>query len=290
MSMNVLVAVLDHNGANAPLLETACTLATEWTSRLDVLFPYPPVWERDLVAISDEASRYRIQEIEEQARREEEDLVEREHRYFAEACDRFGLPLAPADAGTRPGAQWQAFRNGDRERRVVACARLADLTLMQRPHAATGAAYRSLLNTVLRESGRLLMITPPNGVKPRTDRIAIAWNGSAEAARTVAAAIGLIRSASHVDVLTAESDRTPAAAASGMVAYLAAHDVAATAHVFPNRRNRSVGESVLERCHELGTDLLVMGAYAHARWHDVVFGGVTSHVLRHAEVPALMAH
>lgn len=290
MSMNVLLTVLDHNGANAPLLETASCLAAEWIARLDVLLPYPPIWEHDLVAISDESSRYRILEIEDRALREEEELVDRERNHFVETCSRFALPIDEPGAETRPNARWHAFKSANREQYIVEHARLADLVLMQRPHAGTGQGYRMLLNAVLRESGRPLMVTPPSGAKARCRRIAIAWNGRAEAARTISAAIGLIRAADHVDVLTAETEHTPATAAERMMEYLAAHDVKARAHVFPKHWNRSVGESVLEKCHELGSDLLVMGAYAHTRWHDVIFGGVTNHVLRHAELPTLMAH
>jgi nucleotide-binding universal stress UspA family protein len=37
-------------------------------------------------------------------------------------------------------------------------------------------------------------------------------------------------------------------------------------------------------------DLLVIGAYSHSRMRQVVFGGVTEHVLDHAELPILMTH
>ena len=37
-------------------------------------------------------------------------------------------------------------------------------------------------------------------------------------------------------------------------------------------------------------DLIVSGAYGHARWRELVLGGVTRHLLRHMTVPVLMTH
>jgi nucleotide-binding universal stress UspA family protein len=39
-----------------------------------------------------------------------------------------------------------------------------------------------------------------------------------------------------------------------------------------------------------GSDLLVMGAYGHARWQEVVMGGATRSVLNSMIVPTLMSH
>jgi nucleotide-binding universal stress UspA family protein len=36
--------------------------------------------------------------------------------------------------------------------------------------------------------------------------------------------------------------------------------------------------------------MLVMGAYTHSRVRQMLLGGVTRHVLRHAEMPVLMMH
>ena len=41
---------------------------------------------------------------------------------------------------------------------------------------------------------------------------------------------------------------------------------------------------------EVAADLLVMGGYSHSRLRELVFGGVTEHVLRQAKLPVLMVH
>ena len=39
-----------------------------------------------------------------------------------------------------------------------------------------------------------------------------------------------------------------------------------------------------------GADLIVIGAYGHARWRELVLGGLTLHMLKHITVPVLMSH
>ena len=50
------------------------------------------------------------------------------------------------------------------------------------------------------------------------------------------------------------------------------------------------GNMLLSRAADKGIDLIVMGAYGHARWTEFVLGGVTKHMLAHMTVPVLMSH
>jgi nucleotide-binding universal stress UspA family protein len=53
---------------------------------------------------------------------------------------------------------------------------------------------------------------------------------------------------------------------------------------------RGAAETLLAAAAELGAGLLVMGGYSHSRVRELIFGGVTAHVLRGAALPVLMAH
>ena len=50
------------------------------------------------------------------------------------------------------------------------------------------------------------------------------------------------------------------------------------------------GQALLDKVRELGADLLVMGAYAHSPLREALLGGVTRHMLAHADLPVLMRH
>ena len=52
----------------------------------------------------------------------------------------------------------------------------------------------------------------------------------------------------------------------------------------------SIGERLLSRAADLGSDLVVMGGYAHTRLRELVLGGVTRTMLEAMTVPVLMSH
>ncbi|MDH3771788.1 MAG: universal stress protein [Nitrospirota bacterium] len=52
----------------------------------------------------------------------------------------------------------------------------------------------------------------------------------------------------------------------------------------------AVGAALLDQARKLDADLLIMGGYGHGRVRELIFGGVTRHVLSHLELPVLLAH
>jgi nucleotide-binding universal stress UspA family protein len=71
--------------------------------------------------------------------------------------------------------------------------------------------------------------------------------------------------------------------------HLARHGVKADAQQV-TAGDLDIGELLLSRAADEGIDLVVMGAYGHARWREVVLGGVTRHMLAEMTVPVLMSH
>jgi len=53
---------------------------------------------------------------------------------------------------------------------------------------------------------------------------------------------------------------------------------------------RSTGEAVLAAAETEGCDLLIKGAFTRNRLRQMIFGGATSHIMQHADLPVLMAH
>ena len=52
----------------------------------------------------------------------------------------------------------------------------------------------------------------------------------------------------------------------------------------------SAGDVLLNEAADLGADLIVMGAYGHSRFRELVLGGVTRTLLGQMTVPVLMSH
>jgi nucleotide-binding universal stress UspA family protein len=53
---------------------------------------------------------------------------------------------------------------------------------------------------------------------------------------------------------------------------------------------RSTGAAVLDAARARDCDLLIKGAFTRNRLRQMIFGGATSHIMEHADLPVLMAH
>ena len=74
-----------------------------------------------------------------------------------------------------------------------------------------------------------------------------------------------------------------------MPAILAEHDVNAELHIIPIGAG-AFGATLLGKAHELGADMLMMGAYEHNPLREFLLGGVTRYMLDHTDLPVLMRH
>ena len=90
-------------------------------------------------------------------------------------------------------------------------------------------------------------------------------------------------------MLSVEGGMVPGPSAQDLAQALACEGVDAVHRALPTGR-RTPGESFLAEAKDFGCDLLIKGAYTQSRLRQMIFGGVTSHVLAHADMPVLMAH
>lgn len=167
--------------------------------------------------------------------------------------------------------------------------RLFDLIVVARPGRGAIFPAISAAEAALFETGRPVLIAPPSPPQRLGEVIAIAWNGSSESARAVAFAMPLLLRAKNVYVIEAENGMVPGPYAAELRGYLVRHGIEAEARRI-EPQEKAVGEAILDEARSLGADLLVKGAYTHSRLRQMIFGGVTSHILAEAELPVFMAH
>jgi nucleotide-binding universal stress UspA family protein len=183
-------------------------------------------------------------------------------------------------------AEWQAT-TGKESLEVARLGRLADLIVLARPARESPAP--ETLETVLMDSGRPILILPPGVSGGIGGKVAVCWNGSAVAANAAAAALPFLAAAERVSVLTLRESATTSVSAADLTAYLAWQGITAEAQGF-DAGSGSVGPALLAKARDLGCDLLVLGGYGHSRARELFLGGVTRHVLAHADLPLLMLH
>jgi nucleotide-binding universal stress UspA family protein len=207
---------------------------------------------------------------------------------FERAIDEQGVLLAEPKPGQQRATASFTVSIGREEELVAEQARLADLTVVPHPQAAGPAAWVDVLHAVLFNSGRPVLLAAERCPKVIGERICIAWNGTAESASGVAAALPWLKLAKAVRVLTALGYQRRGPSAQELVPYLCRHGVAAELATF-QPVNGVVGAGLLAAAAEFGADLLATGAYSHSRFRQRFLGGVTRHVLGHARLPVLMS-
>jgi nucleotide-binding universal stress UspA family protein len=203
-------------------------------------------------------------------------------------CAREQLALADTPLAGAPSATFRA-EIGEETRLLAARARAADLTVLGR--AGDGEAVTmDVLEAVLLDSGRPLLIAPAQPAEHIGRHIAIAWKDTSEAARAVASATPLLHAADSVTVIAVREDtHSSTDSCERLRDALLWHNPATTLRVI-QPASREPAEELLATVESIGADLLVMGGYSHSRMREVVFGGFTRRVLRSPGLPVLMAH
>jgi nucleotide-binding universal stress UspA family protein len=204
-------------------------------------------------------------------------------RQFEAAAERAGAPIrGDDDAIAGLSASWREAIGFESDL-VARLGRIFDLAVIAR-----GSSHDTVQAGLL-ETGRPMLLTPPAAPDTLGDAVLLAWNASPQAARAAASALPFLQSAARVVVMSVGNGPEPAPTAREFAGALGWHGIAAEArHI--EQGSRRVRDILLTEANEIAADLLVIGAYSHSRLRQVVFGGVTEHMLDSAELPVLMAH
>jgi len=287
MSIRVILTPLFGDTADASAVSAGLRLAQRFEAHLSALFVR--LDPSDAVPLVGEGISPAIIEQLIQAAEAEMDRQRRAARSaFETACGMAGIAVVEAPGGARTASAGWREVTGRREELIPAKARASDLVVFARADEAS-PDLAGVLEATLLSGGRPLLLLPPAAPAKLGDRVAIAWNGRAEAARAVAGALPFLDAASAVAVLTAATRRTPPEVALDLVEYLAWRGIAAERRPV-EAKDEPVADALLRAAREAGADLLVMGGYGRTRLSELVLGGVTRRMLSHADLPELMAH
>ncbi|MBN8891691.1 MAG: hypothetical protein ABS99_07145 [Acetobacteraceae bacterium SCN 69-10] len=181
------------------------------------------------------------------------------------------------------------IEQGDPEALVATHGRAADYLVVARPSDAGGGAAREMAHAALFDTGRPVLLVPPGFAGDFGQAIGVAWKDDGRAGKAVLAAMPLLRAARRVCVLAGSRDGA-AALPEVLPEILMEHAIPATLRPVPLDAPGGFGAALLREAAEAGIDLLVMGAYAHSAWREMLLGGVTRHVLAAAAIPVLLRH
>lgn len=204
------------------------------------------------------------------------------------------VPLDMPEPKLNHAAAKFIHRTGYLENIIAQEGRMSDLIIMGRGMASADTLYDANVVAALFNTGRPVMLVP-NLKSPSHERehktIAVAWKGTMEAARAIYNAMPFLEKADKVIVLTAEGhgEAYDLEAEAALMEYLSAHGIHAQGIVVA-AGTRTPAEALLARAKDLKADLLVMGAYGHSRFREMLLGGVTNYMLEKADIPLLLSH
>lgn len=203
-------------------------------------------------------------------------------------CGAAGVPLSPTGSDERKASADFLVQTGNEAKWLAEYGRFADLIVVGRRADGGGDAGIDVLETVLLDSNRPVLIAPAAATPAITGTVVIAWTDSQAALRAVHAAMPLIDRAERVVVLTVDPEEDEAAATERLQRALRWHNAKTT--IRHERGGADTVETLRATAKELGAGLLVMGGYGHSPLRELLFGGATSSMLADAELPVLMAH
>jgi nucleotide-binding universal stress UspA family protein len=267
----VILVVLDHPAATGALFAAARRLAeSSDAARINVLLVRTP--PEAMLSPSEEVL-----------------TAQREAELRRAEATRAATIRAAYDAWAAflpPGLEAEWFDiDGTTEQLVEERGRRADWLVIEQPAQHDYGTSWHALRAALFTTDRPVLVVPAQSSSAFGHRVAIAWRDDPRAAKAVLSALRWLTRADHVFVLAGtRGDASPQ-----LPPIILEHAIAADLHALPIGAG-GLGAGLLDKVHELGADMLVMGAYQHSPLREFLLGGVTRHVLTHADVPVLMRH
>lgn len=279
MAYKTLLVHIDETKANSSRVQAAIDLATAHDAHLTGLYV---ICEPELPGfVTAQLPRDTVAE----QRAGAEEAAKAAVEAFATKADREGVK-----ADTRIA---RAAAN-DVATLMAQHARYADLAVVgQVDPDAPGPAGRHVVEDLVLSAGRPVLAVPYIGAPRRIGRtVTLAWDGGREAARAVSDAMPLLEAAEQVHVVVVNpqgrSGAHGAEPGADIALNLARHGIKAEAHAIA-APDLDEGDAILSWLSDSGSDLLVMGLYGHARFRELVLGGVSRSILASMTIPVLMA-
>lgn len=174
-------------------------------------------------------------------------------------------------------------------------ARYADLVVISQddPDEPVMGSAENFAEFAILNCAKPVLVLPRLGRFPSLgQRIMLGWNGSRESTRAIVSSLPLLQRAAQVQVAMinpgADIDVVGGEPGADIALYLARHGVKVETVV--ESAPGDAGEALLSLATDRAADMLVMGAYGHSRFREILLGGVTRKLLASMTLPVLFAH
>jgi nucleotide-binding universal stress UspA family protein len=205
---------------------------------------------------------------------------------FLASMDSAGI-AAGDGSGAGPSSAWTELQNAV-PMAIGSIGRVADMMVVPQP-GPLPKMPESLFEGALFDSGRPVLVTPPGRHAAIGKKVVIAWNGSTETARAISMAMPFIVGAEAIEVISIEGAMVQGPSGAELATALRRHGLPVT-----NRHcdagGKSTGQAMVDESTKFGADMIVKGAYTQSRLRQMIFGGLTRHLILSSTIPVLFAH
>lgn len=292
MAIKIVLAPVDGSPESLETLNSAFNIANRFGGHVRALH----VVHSSLKAVSLMSDRMPASLRDDVAARAKQDA--RDHADAAKAqfeayCQEHGATISSDPNVDGPTAEW-VEEAGEVADVLLKWGRLSDVIVVSRPHKAgkkeliRGRSGQNL-EAIMLGTGRPMFIIPPAaeaGSRKPAKHVAIGWNGSQESARALSMAMPWLPMMETVTVLVSEKRKE---SAGEVLDYLSWHGVKGSV-VTIDGKGKNTADAILQSCKSVDADILVVGGFSHSRARELLFGGVTSHLLANANIATLMVH
>lgn len=285
MAIRTILAPVAGTAIDERVMGMAFKMAKRFDAHLEALFVAAE--PQDAIPIVGEGMSGLI--IEEMIRAAESETEKREisgkatykAAFEASGIEQSDIPMPIA----KPSCAWRKD-NGREDETVARRGRLFDLVVIGRDPKEASASLT--FDAALMETGRPILVAPE--VAPATigEKVMIAWNGGVEAARAVTSAMPLLRTAKDVTIVSIGDVPYGRACGKALAEQFRWHGVDAA--VVDNTDSGNVANALISEAEKCGADTIVLGAYSHSRFKEMILGGVTQDMLAKCKLPLWIMH
>jgi nucleotide-binding universal stress UspA family protein len=275
MGLKDLLVVVDNDPACASRIDVARRLAEAHEAHLTGLHVMP----RPVPLYSDIPAPASVETMQRQE--------------LEQAAGRAAALFETRTRGTAAPTEWRVVEGHPLDI-VTVHGRHADLVVLGqgRDLGEASADLSTLPADLVLAAGRPVLVVPRYGTfRSVGAEVLVAWDASREATRAVHDALPLLCRARKVTVLSIDPEDTgePRIAGGDVALHLARHGVPVQAATLSGA-DIAVGDLLLSYGADHGIDLIVMGAYGHTRFRELILGGATRRLLQSMTVPVFMSH
>jgi nucleotide-binding universal stress UspA family protein len=172
-------------------------------------------------------------------------------------------------------------------------ARNYDLTVLARPDWPMDVSS-AIFERILFGSGQPVLLANSRDTYTEHFKTAVlAWDGSNWASRALASAISLFPDLKEIFILTVVGEKNlgDLVPGAGIAAHIRRHGIKSTVSCVDLQAGEdNAGPAIAKYAGDVNADLVVMGAYSHARLREFILGGVTEFMSKQATFPLLLSH